>query len=719
MKKKLFSKGIYVESLRRLRTAGIIMLAVMLLVQIVPVIVQVSNYMFYLEHPENYEGGFTPDNVSFDMILAGAPTMSMLVAPVMVLILLSVFNKRSSSDFYHALPYTRTCFFLSTMAAVYTWVLGTVIVCSAIGAVLYTSMPKLFVVSLTGAFELVLSYFAVLLITTGAVALAMALTGTLITNVCVALLILFLPRFLITVLSAMINSRADFLALSQLGSSFLAPSTNVFFSVFAEIMYFGNGVDFYNNLSADIYSICLGLVYLALALFAFNKRKSETATRPAPDRFTQHIIRILITMVIAVFPPMLFIEGEPAGGIIVGLITVIVYFAYELITTHKWANCVRALPGLGVVAALSIVAGVLIVAVPVAASGYTPDAEDIDSIRLISYSDRYDEEWFAAETKDLEIEDKEVLEIVAKAISHNMESYRTYGHIYSVIHDGYVDSQVNDKVMQTVVIKEGFNTRYRNIVFTGEEYSALLGLLQNNEKYIEACMTMPEPAKGSLNFGLSSYIADESYKMEIFECLREEIKEKTLEEWYYIATSGRYMRNHPEIAYYTDDYNFKFVSFGIYPDELPKTFEMILKTDEFGYSERFKDMERVITDDSEVAEGEYRYMSLEVMVYDGEYYYADAMFDSNGLNQGTWQEQANVAAFGDMLEKVKDCDERPTSESFILVTYDYTSSTGEKFEEGGLYGYIYLPLPEDFDYEAWGFKPYYDTEMFYEYKYLD
>ena len=115
MKKTLFSFGIYKESMRRLRVIGFIALVFLLVVQMSPVIIGVVDYAMMGKTSQ------APTAENFATLTWAMATVSTLVAPLMVLIAFSIFNKRASSDFYHALPYTRPCVFVSIMAAVYTW----------------------------------------------------------------------------------------------------------------------------------------------------------------------------------------------------------------------------------------------------------------------------------------------------------------------------------------------------------------------------------------------------------------------------------------------------------------------------------------------------------------------------------------------------------------------------------------------------------------------
>ena len=722
MKKTIFSRGLYAESLRRLRVLGFIALAVMVLVQLAPMIVGVVDYYssqsYYAEQESIYDEAVkhTPETVNALQLFLAVPFTCAIVTPIMVLLVFSIFNKRASSDFYHALPYTRPCMFASTMAAVLTWVIGICLICSVIGLAGYLALPKMFTVIFTGTGELLLSCLALLLLTAGGTALAMSATGTVLSNICVALLVLFLPRFVMTIMTSWISSSAEFLAFNVTGNSFLSYDINIVFGTVVDIFTEGDIPDFFKNLASDIYSIVLGLVYLALALIVFVYRKSETATCPAPGRAVQHVIRIMITMVVGIFATILFIEGEWAGFIVISLLSLVVYLAYELITTHRWKNLLKALPFFGVVVGLCILCGAVIVGVPKIASLYTPDSEDIDSVRLINENNRYYDEWFGKGSEKLELTDEVIIEKVSEALKKNLEVYRENGYVGTFLYEvkddlSYPNYMQPEAIPQTVAITEGMVTKYRTIFFSQDDYNAILNALEKNEEYIALCKKLPKPAKNSLGFDFYDDDVDYSYYESIFKCLQKEINSLSFEEWYKIANgmSGAYSEY--SLWYNTDDYDSMHVSIPISADCFPKTFTMLLEVEKLGYEKGYEIVDMMINDDGFAAREDLLYASLHVTVRtpdeNGGYKYYQIYVDHYS---DKWSDHKYRDALKDMMQKVAACDGEPSSKGYISVTYQYECNNNlekydEKFDESyeSEYGTVYFPLPEDFDPEAWEF----------------
>ncbi len=724
MKKTIFSKGIYAESLRRLRVLGFLCLAAMLILQSIPVIIQLTSYTYYLNDNSPYKPNvFEAMPLNFETVLMSCAFMTIFVAPIMVLSLFSVFNKRASSDFYHSLPYTRTCIFVSKMAAVYTWVIGVSATCSLLGLITYTCPPHLFVLSWGGGLDLLLSYFAILLVTTGGCALAMAITGTIFSNFCVAGLILFLPRVIIILLSAFISDRAEFLVFNASGNSFLSPTFNVLFASF------GGGAALMENLSADIYSICLGIAYLALALLVFVKRKSETATCPAPDRLWQHVIRITITMAFALIPVIFLVEVNIAAFIIFSLITVLIYFAYEIISTRKWKNCVKAIPGLAVVAGLSIVLVLAIIFIPELSSKYTPDTDDIDSVQLLSngeyyYYGGYGGEWYGMEAQKLKVTDEKVREIVSEALKENMENYEKNGSIY-MRDNGKYSSYLSSATTQTVAIRNGLSVHYRNIAFTEEQHSALLNALQNDEKYIKAIQTLPKPAKGSISIANYNDIISDKDEEKIFESLQKEMYKLSIEDVYEIAKNYTYEPGAFNIFYYTDDFSSMNVDINIDSDHFPKTFEMLLDITSAFSKKGIDELDDILLDPSFFEENEVWYANVDsnvkITTKDGEsrYYYLDTYYH-DGDDTSRWDELESTEVLAKAFEAAKNAKGKADATSYISFSYNCDFGKGEseeEFKESSIsyYGTVYLPVPENFDPEEYGYSPmdYYEGEIEY------
>ncbi len=732
MKKTMFSKGIYVETLRRLRIFAIIALALMLIVQIAPflfsVFEYVSQYNWYMSELEMADGikhdALLPPEpiiVNFSQIFMALPVTALAATPIMVLLAFSVFNRRDSSDFYHALPYTRICFFISTVAAVFTYVATISIICGAVGLAGYGLLPNVFTIVTDGALDLLFSYLALFMLTAGATALAMSATGTILSNISVTLLILFLPRFIIAVMTMWVSNNSSFLVFNELGISFLSNNINILFGSVVNLFFYGEPMNLANNAVADLYTFVLGLLYLIAALFVFRARKSETATCPAPGRAIQHIIRIMLSMVVGIFATMMLVDGEVAIFVILFLLTAVVYFAYELITTRRWKNCLRALPFFGVVVGLCATCLAVVLCIPALASLYTPEPEEIDSVRFINSSGRHNS-WYGIEAQKLDITDENIIEKISDGIEDNMKVFHKEGylgeyHYNETIDDTAYSEPVSYGVSQVVAIKHGIFTKYRKVYFTSDDYNSILSDLEKNEKYMEACKILPKPAIGSLNFGIYDSKVNYSYYEEVFQCLQKEINEMPFEDWYYIAHNGPHGVNEFNLDYYADSFDAVNVYLQISAIDFPKTFEMLLETDRIGREDKMKEISEIAGLDLENG-GNIWYLHCDGIVFmtdektsERKYYNIYAFLERNSKGDYEWQEPLHFDAVKAIFEYAKESEKEPSAKNYVQLSYSYES------EEKYFQGYIYLPVPEDFDPEAYALEEIYtEDEIKYYYK---
>ena len=168
--KKVFSFHMFLQTLKQTRLAGFIMMAVITLISVVPIISSLS----YIKEYKQVNN----------------------VVPVISLIVWSFLNKRSSSDFYHSIPYTRLCIYLSKTAAILTWIAGILVVSYVSQAVLFMANRQYFNVDYATMFRMYLSIFICSLLCMAIINVSISITGNILSNICVTGLIMFLPRFI-------------------------------------------------------------------------------------------------------------------------------------------------------------------------------------------------------------------------------------------------------------------------------------------------------------------------------------------------------------------------------------------------------------------------------------------------------------------------------------------------------------------------------------------
>lgn len=355
MGNKLYSPKLMSEAVRQVKLPGIIGL------------VLISGMTFFSTFIRMY------DTVSYNAIIvlnrAEVSIYSLLVmyvvAPLMAMMLFGFMNRRRASDFYHSLPYSRLCIYISYMAAIFLWCF--IIIASSflitVGTTLVSHKLQL---DYSSAVRAVVSALSGCVLTMSVTVLAMTLTGTYLTNVITALVILFVPRGMILVCSRILSDSLPFVVLSD--SSFFGNQGNIPF-ILVEYLVSGLGLSddirLFTSFKPAVYSCLLGLIYAAVGAVCFVKRKSENATQASINRGLQCIFRMIPSILISLISISVMYNVHISGSavsdynkfivIMTYVACVAAYFLYEIITTRTVRKLYRTIPGLLVVFAINAV----------------------------------------------------------------------------------------------------------------------------------------------------------------------------------------------------------------------------------------------------------------------------------------------------------------------------------------------------------------------------
>lgn len=724
MKNKLFSRGIYTEGLRRLRVFGLILAAVGLLAEIAPPMVIKMENMRYAVN--SLTGSYTPEACGFFATCYTLPAIVLLVVPLLTLVLFSSFNRRAYCDFCHSLPYTRSCIFISNVAAVMTWVLGLMVLCGASGILIRLAMPELFALSFTGYGMYILTEILTALYVCFTVTLAASLTGTVFSNITLAALIFSFPRIMVWIVTQQINENVPLLC-GNLYTPILSPRYNPVVALF------------YNTFDSDrtlndwgpiIYAAVICVLYAGLSLFFFNRRKSEMAGQSAPGRIAQAVVRIALTMIPAAFGTVLILNEETALGIVMYILALIVYLAYEILSTLKWRNLLRSLPAIAAVVVLNFVLVGAIYAGTYFAKSYRPDADRVDSVRIVDITNNYNSKNYPDNAiSKVKITDKSVIELVTTTLKSNLEYYEKRGYLPNVDPDdyenfknvtspAYPDRYVHNYEANfteiTVAFKEGAVTRYRKIILTEDEFNTVTEYLGKNENYRSAVMTLPEPVSGTFGiYGIDTDFEDQEELEEILEALQEEIYEVGFEKWYTRLVFGATGGYSDSITmYYSADASGTYdVSLTVTADEFPETFKKIC---EFSWNKATGDKELMeavesLPDGSE-SESEYWYWSIYAYAKDGSGEEAKNLwmytYNATPDDQYYTEYVGNTETLKKLIDDAIVNDTEFSTDS--VVYFEMNVET----EEDSYYRCFYVPVPEDFDFEVAGFVDQ-DDDMYY------
>jgi len=566
----MFNLKLYKEGLRRSLFLAALFLAIMKLGAILIPIAQISSQMNAVAN------GWSTGRVMIDGFGGNFTLFLAMIAfaPFMTLFLFSFLNKRNASDFFHSLPHRRETIFVSYTAAILTWVIGGLWLSTLISIVIYTIGSAYVLINVSSMLLVTLALSAGCLLVIAATLMAMSVTGGLFANITTALLILFLPRTIFTVFTMFVVNGARVVTMANFGL-FGDVSYHIPFAFLYNM--FGNWFGTEASLIRGIpYTGILGLVYLAVALLLFKRRRSETAGNPAQSGVLQNIIRIAVAFVVCV-PPMAVIL---AGGLhwdvllLVALygVVAVAYFAYELITTRKLSNIVKALPGLGVLVLLNIL---FITGVGVAQNvilNRTIDAEQVQAVRILSFNDwshhGSDLSYEEIHIREAVFSDPRAVELLLGSLAHE-----------TGIAQGDVETW-RGTTMRTTVSFELYSGRriLRTFGVFDRDHFALSEILSEQPAYVEVFTQLPEnPDDIHLWHGLSSEVTRELYDL-----FREEIQEINFVTWR-MAMGGRLrMLAEEDFSFYAEFFVRGFVGLepfaSVYPltDLTPRTLDLFI-----------------------------------------------------------------------------------------------------------------------------------------------
>ncbi|MFA5561466.1 MAG: hypothetical protein WDA00_02350 [Eubacteriales bacterium] len=514
--KHLFHFGLYREGLKRLRTVGLISAILCLLANL---IVPLTTLILYSQ-TKNLTTTEVPPEVLPIEILGMSMPLFILLVPFIILSIFNYLNDRAKSDFYHAIPYRRSCVYSSFLLAALSWIWGIVLLSLGTVGVLYAVNPMV-VFSFGNLLLVMLVYLIAGTMMAGFTALAMTLTGTATSNFFVLMLLLFAFR-----LSAgiFVNTLADVLPIFDIDYSIGAFLQAKYFLPLALLILplallsnvIGTQpVDVYTNGGMLLYSALVSLLLLGLGAWVYIKRRSEMAGKSAPNRALQHVFRCAFAL------PLVFLAMQqlfryfyvkstffstaylPAFVALLVLST-LVYFFYELLTTRRWR---RLLSALKVFPILLVCAGMFAVGVYATRQRVLQkelQASDISAVSLYEKGYSYSSPGYGAlKAAGLFFSDPDLLALVAQvydgsitALLENKFLPNWRGDFDMLLPGGGGGIGQEEAYYRYVAIKlKSGRTIGRYLKFTAEQQTELESLMQEQEEYLQAALLIPIPAE--------------------------------------------------------------------------------------------------------------------------------------------------------------------------------------------------------------------------------
>ena len=336
---RIIHKGFFREMCRQLRTKGLVATFILLgldLIQLAAFAMS-GKYQFSLTH--------------LHQSLMLAPTYIFLYAatPMMAFSAYRWLNRRSQSDFYHAIPLTRLQLYGSTTAAILLWLYIPITAHTLMQVLLYTlfGSPFNYLLQLCVYLNVLIAALTIL----GAISIGCSVTGSGFVGFFTAVVILFYPRAFM-MLAMLIEYRTQSAVPFSQQPFFLNPSFNIAATPFHTLLYMPD----LGNVLAMLYSLLYGLALLALGGFAFHRRKSEAADIPYTSKVLQTAVRVAIgsapllgyAALIALFYDE--IDFSTGSTVLIPLLVTsllfsfVFYCLFELISSKRWNKVVKAMP---------------------------------------------------------------------------------------------------------------------------------------------------------------------------------------------------------------------------------------------------------------------------------------------------------------------------------------------------------------------------------------
>lgn len=462
-----------------------------------------------------------------------------VAAPLCVLTLFHFLNSRAASDFYHSIPRTRTALYNSFAAAAFTWSAGPVLIASLwealMAGICYGEL------AVGAARAAVISPLCCALVI-AACLLGVTLTGTLISQITATGLILFMPRLLITLVTAKVRDMVP--TLPQFDYSVTDPVSyrvNLVLDTLVNSLFTTVGWNDGINISwvQIVYTLALTAVYYLIALRLFNTRKSEKASSPAIGRFVQGAIRVLIAFAVCLIACDEIIGrlASRSGYIDISMIALIygfallAYFLYEVISIRSVAglraSAKQLLIGLAVLAALNVVYIGGTVAAINAERNYLPDRDKVDSISLVySLHDSFRPTYSQLLTSKVVIDDPETINEAIDTLGRCNSSMKSDGSI------------PDDRYTLAFNFSNG-SVKYRTVGFTMTEYERFNKLLNGNEEIRTATQALPEADMIEQCY-FSRYDIGTDAALKVWAQLREELLALSPDERHLITQNDMY-----------------------------------------------------------------------------------------------------------------------------------------------------------------------------------
>lgn len=503
-KNKSFSNKIFKQTLKKL-------LIFSSLEAIISIIVTVLLLVLVSGRSNGFNGSLGRIRYSIPYF-RGAP-IAVSIAPILIIVMIvgsialtliafKYLNKRPSSDYYHSLPYTKTQNYTSRICAVLT-IQYSIIIITMLAALVTLKVIGL---PFIGSFipQLILGYMAGSTFIIGGVAIAMSLSGNILSNLTLSTIILILPRFLLYVFDRFILEIGIGLIPVNSLNLFLNPTANIPFALlldFTRLWEYTGASETLININSAIYCFVVGIVYLLIAYLLMKKRKSELAENSLGTARAAGVVAALCSMPFIVLGVYLFISRSMYSYdismistlpslVVLTFVALIIFIIMYLILFGRFKGLVKKLP---IFIAVFIISFGIVYAQKAMAKNIVFTQISAQDVVSISIDDNDSKQWkntplysySSLLVKEIVFTDDELISLITEQLDESISRRKS-------IHDSIDNSNYKQfKIWVEFTMKNGKKlTRFVSIYLdTAAEFA---DMLMQNDDYYTALYTLPE-----------------------------------------------------------------------------------------------------------------------------------------------------------------------------------------------------------------------------------
>ncbi len=528
---KFFSPALMLEGIKQTRVVGICFAIISVLASCGYPLLRLISYASMDYDTLKAQPYFTIDIATFSMPIF---LIQYIMPIVMIFLLFNFMNIRKASDFYHSIPLSKTCVYLTYTVTALIWSIVTVVVSTLLSFTIYALSLKT-VINIEFIWPTIISSIILAMLVASIALLAKGLSGTIFTNIIITLIIMFLPRVIILLYTTAINTSVkitdvSFMSLTDIYNNIIfAPfiyNNSFLIEKTAPIL----------NASTQWYSLILAIIYFVIGFFIHKFRKSESAGKSAAYKGVQPVVRILLGSI-----PLLLISFNLACGLkvytefwLIGiLVSLLAYFLYELITTKSAKKLLISIPFY----LIAILANAIFIIACVSERNFIlndiPEPSEISSVS-ISYNNDYlnvvyiNDNYYKYKTENIKYDDKGLIDHLQSSLVETVEKVKEddFSKFYS---ENYIYYDVIFHCSSGRDIKRRVYVNINKL--GGSENLSLDSYIHKNKEYENAIYSLPTDKElKSINIDTSNIDFSKDELNELWKIYKEEFNSASNED---------------------------------------------------------------------------------------------------------------------------------------------------------------------------------------------